>query len=167
MAYFPICVDLKGKRVLLVGSGPQIQDKMEKLRPFGAELISHSALKPEDLTEDVAFVVAGDLDEDALVEISRLCRSRRIPVNVVDDPSKSTFFFPALTVRGDLTVSVSTGGKVPGAAACISARIRENLPDDAGEILDSLQALREKLYSVYPKDEARRMLLEAVRKTFQ
>lgn len=167
MAYFPLCVDLKGKRILLIGSGPQIQDKMEKLRPFGGELISLSALKPEELTEDVAFVVAGDLDADALTEISRLCRSRRVPLNVVDDPEKSSFFFPALTVRGDLTVSVSTGGKVPAAAGCISARIRETLPDDAGERLDQLYALREALYAAHPKDDARRLLMEAVKKAFQ
>lgn len=161
MGYFPMCVDLRGKRVLLVGSGPQIRDKAEKLAPFGAELIRLASLEPEHLTDDVAFVVAGDLDEESLAGISERCRSRRIPVNVVDDPSKSDYFFPALTVRGDVTVSVSTRGKVPAAAACLSARIEASLPEEVGAILDQLQELRQELYAVYPKEEARRMLRAA------
>ena len=33
MSYFPLCINLTEATVLLVGNGPQIQEKQEKLLP--------------------------------------------------------------------------------------------------------------------------------------
>lgn len=144
MAYFPMCVDLAGAQVLLVGSGPQIEEKIEKLRPFGAVLRRLDTLTAEDLEPRPAFVVVGGLEKEERARISALCRGQNIPVNVVDDPALCSFFFPALIVEGDLTVSVSTGGRSPAAAACLRRQIETALPDHTGEILDWLAALRQR-----------------------
>ena len=61
MGYFPMCVDLTGQKVLLVGSGPQIRDKEERLAPCGAALVTLPALSAEDLADRPAFVIIGDL----------------------------------------------------------------------------------------------------------
>lgn len=166
MGYFPMCVDLTGRRVILIGSGPQVRDKAEKLRSFGAELVFSDSLEPEVLTADVAFVVAGDQTPADAAAVSALCRARGIPVNVVDDPRDSTFFFPALICRGDLTVSVSTGGTVPAAGAAICRRIGAALPDDTEEILNWLHELRGELYATLPKEQARRILRNAAEQAF-
>lgn len=167
MGYFPMCVDLRGKRVLLVGSGPQTDEKLERLHPFGGEICRKDSLTEDDLTADVALVVAGDLPEDAAKRISALCRSLRIPVNIVDRPSISTFFFPALVTRGDLTVSVSTGGGSPVAASVLRSRIADSLPDDLEGILQWLSGLRQELYLSYPKADARRILRQAAEAAFE
>jgi len=167
MGYFPLCVDLKGKRVLLVGDGPQIADKIEKLRPFGAVLVRCETITPEMLDQQTAFVVVGDTSFDIAKQISSLCASKHIPVNVVDRPSLSTFFFPALISRGDVTVSVSTGGKSPGTAAYLAGKIGQQIPSDLGQIVDQLQALRKQLYASYPKETARRLLREAAERAFE
>lgn len=138
MSSFPMCINLTGKPVFLVGSGPQIREKAEKLRPFGPQLIPKDDITAADLQEAPALVVAGDLEEREAERISALCREHRIPVNVVDRPELCSFFFPALICRGDLTVSVSTGGSSPGLAACLGRRIAEQLPDRTEEILDWL-----------------------------
>ena len=166
MGYFPLCVDLNGKNVLLVGTGPQIGDKMEKLRPFGAVFLHCDDPTKLTLDDNTALVVVGDLGEGTAAEISRRCRERRIPVNVVDDPKNSTFCFPSLITRGDVTVSVSTGGKSPGGAAYLSRLISGMLPEDTGEIIDRLHALRTQLYADYPKEDAKLLLHEAVLQAF-
>lgn len=158
MAYFPMCLDLAGRTVLLVGEGSQTADKAEKLRPFGARLRHVHAMTAEDLTADVAFVVVGDTPGAEAARISRLCTERRIPVNVVDMPGLCTFTFPALVCRGDLSIAVSTGGKAPGAAAWLAERIRQMLPARTGEILQWLGDTRRKLYARYPRETARAML---------
>lgn len=164
MGYFPLCVDLRGRNVLLIGSGPQIADKIEKLRPFGAALIRRKMFDPGDLNDQIVFVVVGDMGPEDAVRISALCRGRGIPVNVVDAPQLSTFFFPSLITRGDLTVSVSTGGKAPGASALLGQRLSSQIPADTEQILDWLHVLRGHLYEHLPKEEARRNLREATRR---
>lgn len=148
MGYFPVCVDLTGKTVVLVGSGEQIRDKVEKLRPFGPRMVFRDDLTAEDLAGKIALVVVGDKSEGEAERIAALCELQQIPVNVVDQPRLCTFFFPSLIAMGDLTVSVSTGGKSPAAAVCLRQRMEAVLPDRSDEIIQWLHenraALREK-----------------------
>lgn len=163
MAYFPMCVDLMGRKVLLIGNGPQIADKIEKLSPFGAELVRGDAAM---MDIEPAFVIVGDTGPEAAAGIAALCREKGIPVNVVDDPANSTFFFPALITRDDLTVSVSTGGCAPGVTAYLARRISEVLPERTGEILRWLGRVRKGLYAVHSKGEAARRLRQLTDRAF-
>ena len=74
--------------------------------------------------------------------ISALCKERKIPINVVDDPVASTFIFPAMLRRGDLLIAVSTGGKSPTAAGIIKERITESVPEMYGQLIDSMGEIR-------------------------
>ena len=167
MAYFPMCIDLKGKRVLLVGQGTQIDEKTERLRPFDGQLCYVDTLTEADLTDEVAMVVIGDTPEPLAEQYSRLCQQHRIPVNVVDIPRLCTFCFPSIIKRGDLTISVSTGGAVPAVGVYLKRRIEEVLPTDTEAIIRELQGLRQTLYQQYPKETVREMLREAVEKAFE
>lgn len=149
MGYFPLCIDLSGKCVLCVGTGTQIQEKIEKLRPFGAQIEVLETLTKAQLDNYLPeLVIAGDMGKNEEEKISLLCREQNIPVNVVDVPELCTFFFPSLISKGDLTISVSTGGKSPAAAACVRRKIEQNLPDRTEEILlwlgENRSFLREK-----------------------
>lgn len=150
MGYFPMCVDLTGKRVLLVGEGKQIRDKMEKLRSFQAQLVALQSLSAEDLCPRPALVIVGDIERVRARAIAAMCVEADVPVNVVDVPELCTFFFPSLITRGDLTVSISTGGKSPAAAACLRRRVQKDLPDRTEEILDWLCAFRKKISGALP-----------------
>ena len=146
MGYFPLCMNLSGQTVLCVGSGKQIQDKIEKLQPFGAKLVLVGSLEAEVLAEVCpVFVVVGDTEFAEAERISLLCRERNIPVNVVDVPALCSFYFPALITRGDVTVSVSTAGKSPAAAAYLKKQMETFLPDTTGEILAWLEGHRAEL----------------------
>ena len=70
------------------------------------------------------------------------CRARGIPVNSADDPDNCDFFFPALVVRGEVTVGISTGGASPALAAALRAYIEGLLPQNVGEIAARAKALR-------------------------
>ena len=154
MGYFPLCMDITGKPVILVGNGSQIRKKMEILRPFGCEMVQMEALTEQTLDAEPAFVVVGDLPYDRAAEAAFLCRNRRIPVNVVDRPELCTFFFPALIREGDLTISVSTGGKHPGTAAFLRRRIRAQIPEGTDRLLDWLAQIRQELREARPGDYA-------------
>ena len=142
MAYFPLCINVFEKLVLCVGAGPQIQDKLEKLSGFGANLRLLEHLTEADLKESPVLVIAGDLPEAEAEQVSVLCGQYHIPVNVVDVPRLCTFFFPALITKGDLTVSVSTGGISPMSAGYLRRTIEKSIPDNTEEILLWLGEMR-------------------------
>lgn len=147
MNRFPMSIDLTGKTVFLIGSGPQIRAKAEKLAPFGAVLRRQSAFTQADASLAPALVIVGDTAPAEAAQISALCQHHHIPVNVVDIPHLCSFFFPALITRGCLTISVSTDGSMPAAAAYLRRQLQQALPEDTGSILDWLCSQREALQS--------------------
>lgn len=162
MGYFPLCIDLFGKTVILVGDGEQIRDKAEKLRPFQPKLVFLEQLSDRDLKDRPACVIVGDLPPSRAETVARLCAGRDIPVNVVDMPELCTFFFPSLIRRGDLTVSVSTGGKDPMVASYLRRRMEREIPDRIDEIMESLGGLRVRLKQAHLSGGYRDALKEAV-----
>ena len=142
MSYFPFFMEVAGKGCLIAGGGSVALRKAEKLLPFGVRIMAVAPMFceefreldgvrrverpfiPEDL-EGMMFVIGATNDSAVNAEISRLCRERGIPVNIVDDRENCTFFFPALVKRGDFVAGFSSGGNSPLAARYI----REKAPD--------------------------------------
>ena len=161
MGWFPFFVQLEGARGLLVGGGRVALRKAEKLLPFGAQLtvvapcicpplaalpgltLCRRAFADSDLSPAPDFVIAATGDRALDRRIAALCRTRRILVNVVDDPAACGFYFPALVQRGRLCIGISTGGASPTAAAWLRQKIEALLPPGFDGILDRLAARRE------------------------
>lgn len=167
MAPFPMCVELTDRLVILVGSGEQIRDKAQKLAVFGAKLRQLERLNEADLDEHPAFVIAGDLSEAQAEEVAALCARRKIPLNVVDVPRLCTFTFPSLIVRGDLAISVSTGGKAPGAAAHIRRIIERALPAQIDRMLCWLGQVRREIRAAHPPRESKAIMALLTGESFE
>ena len=176
MAYFPFFVDLEGKHGLIVGGGAVALRKAQKLLPYGPRLtVVAPKLKAEfwelygveflrrpfavtDL-DGCAFAVAATDDRELNHRIAELCKKQHIPVNVADSREDSTFLFPALLRRGELSVGVSASGTAPAAAACIRDRFAQAVPERMEDILTFLDRVREPLRQAVPDGETRRRLL--------
>jgi precorrin-2 dehydrogenase/sirohydrochlorin ferrochelatase len=78
-------------------------------------------------------------------DIATSCRARRIPVNVADDPSYCDFYFGSQIRQGPLQIMISTNGKSPKLANIIRKKVEESIPDGAGEAVEKVGLLREKL----------------------
>ena len=179
MAYFPFFVDLEGKNGLIVGGGAVALRKAKKLLPYGPRLtVVAPELSPEfqglqgvellqrpfeetDL-DGCAFAMAATDDRALNHYIAELCSQQRIPVNVADSREDSTFLFPALLRRGELSVGVSASGAAPAAAACVRDRFAEVLPDRLEEILTFLDQIREPVRQTVPDGNVRKRLLTAL-----
>ena len=179
MAYFPFFVDLSGSRGLIVGGGAVALRKVQKLLPYGPELtvvapelrrefeelegleLARRPFDEGDL-EGRAFVVAATGDRQVNHRVAELCKARRIPVNVADSREDSTFLFPALLRRGELSVGVSAGGASPAAAAWARDRFAQAVPERLEDILQFLEHAREPVRQAVPDGETRRRLLMAL-----
>ena len=108
--YFPLFVDLSGKKILIVGAGSIALRRAETLAPFGAELIvtapegrpemetlaavwNRRRFQEEDL-EGAVLVLAATDDEAVNSLVAELCRERGTPVNSCSDKTQCDFYFP-------------------------------------------------------------------------
>lgn len=162
MAYFPFFVELSGRSGLIVGGGTVALRKVGKLLPYGprltvvapeilpqlavlpgVELLSRP-FQPQDL-DGQSFVIAAADDPAVNRLVAGLARERGIPVNAADSKEDSTFLFPALVRRGELSVGISTSGASPTAAVWLKDQVEALLPQHLEEILLWLEQLRPQL----------------------
>lgn len=188
MGYFPFFMDLTKRKGVIVGGGTVAARKIEKLIAFGPELtavapvfsdsvcrlekrLQHGNAQEASLTlvqrevvredlKNAAFVIAATDDEAVNARIAAWCNDEKIPVNVVDDREKCTFFFPALVKEGPLTIGISTDGKSPAAAGYVRKEISQHLPEGLGVTIELLGQLRPEVMEMGVDQESRADILE-------
>ncbi len=139
--YYPVFLDLRGRKVVVIGGGRVAARKVRGLVEAGARV---TVIAPE-VTVDAAVerVVRrkyrrGDLRGAALAfaaaddravnrAVGEEARRRGIPVNVADRADECTFLVPARVRRGAVQIAISTGGTRPRLARELRERIEEAL----------------------------------------
>ncbi|HEY93208.1 MAG TPA: bifunctional precorrin-2 dehydrogenase/sirohydrochlorin ferrochelatase [Dehalococcoidia bacterium] len=159
--YYPIFLNISGKRCVVIGGGQVSLRKVKALLEHRAsiEVISPDAC-PElnKLAKDGKISMlprryrAGDL-KDAFIaiattsdrginfEIAREAQRKSVLVNVVDDQENSDFIAPSYIRRGDITIAVSTAGRSPA----LARKIRNRLEKDFGDEYASLARLTDEV----------------------
>jgi len=149
MQYYPVCLDVKNRKCLVIGGGDVGTRKVLTLIKCNAEVTVISPRASEKLrelagnkqitlierqykTEDVsdAFLVIGATNNEKLnrqifqdaKRLNKLC-------NIVDQPQLCNFILPSVVNRGDLIITVSTSGKSPAYAK----KVRQTLESLFGE----------------------------------
>jgi len=169
MKYYPLYMDLEGRKCLVVGAGAVAARKVRALLECGARVTvvgedpvpALQRLESESLTIRARKFRRSDMGRYSLVvgatddsvvnrTVSRESRKRGIPVNIVDVPEESTFIVPAVHRRGDLAIAVSTGGKSPAAARRIREDLEERYGGDYAVMIALLGAHREEMMTAVP-----------------
>lgn len=189
MTLFPMFLKLEGRSCLVVGAGTIGESKIRSLLGAGAKLrviapwatpavaawqktgiLEWEAreFQSEDL-ESVFLVVAATSRKEVNDQVYREAEKRGILCNVVDDPERCDFYYPAVVRRGDLQIAISTGGKSPA----LAQRLRRELEAQIGPVyagwIEELGRLREKLFRRKLDPQHRRQLLHelASRESFE
>ena len=180
MSFLPIFVDLATGHIVLVGAGAEAAAKLHLLRAAGARVrwfvpdessairalsarhyagpieVVQGEPRDVDLSQAIAVVIAAGDPVDA--RLAARARALGVAVNVVDRPDLSTFIFPAIVNRGDVTVAIGTAGASPVLARRIRERIEAILPARIGELAalmkryrPELAALRKRLPQFSPR----------------
>ena len=141
--YYPVYLNLKGRRCVIVGGGTVAEGKISRLLDSGAEIC---VISP-DATPGIRRFVAdgsvgweqrkyqdGDL-EGAFIAIAATnvrevnhrifeeAEERGVMLNAVDDPPNCSFIAPSIVQRGPVTLAISTGGVSPA----LARKLRESL----------------------------------------
>ena len=165
MKYYPVFLDIRDKKCVIVGGGEVAARKAERLLDCGAQVLVISpdispaiaALKEKKIISHLAARYSGDLihgatlvigatdDEKINAAISLDARRQGIPVNIVDDPQKCDFILPSVVQRGDLAITIGTGGKSPALARHLREELEAKYGKEYETLLNILGSLRVKM----------------------
>lgn len=176
MKYFPIFLDLEARKVLAVGGGEAIAQKLRLLLKTGAHVVVVSDHLNDELrrlfeegriswisrafrTSDVhaaALVYAASGDAATNAEVSNAARAAGTPVNIIDEPDLCSFYTPAIVDRDPVVVAIGTEGTAPVLARRIKSQLEAWLPPALGSLARRAQALRPRVADALPEGAPRR-----------
>lgn len=159
MAYFPMFLNISGRKCLVVGGGKVALRKVLVLLDFDARVtvvarkISDEIRNlPVDVCERVyaeedikacALVVAATDDANVNHKVAETAKRYHIPVNAVDQPEDCTFIFPAYVKRKNVVGAFSSAGNSPVLTQYLKAQIQDVLTDELGEINEYMGSIRD------------------------
>lgn len=185
MAFYPLYIDLEGKKCVVVGGGDVAERKVVSLLECGADVevispeftpelirlaeegrleIKNREYKSGDLKGATLAIVATDssaVNKEAYREASE----NQIPVNVVDVPELCSFIVPSTVRRGDLVISISTSGSCPALAKSIRKQLQQLFGEEYDGYCEVLRNFRREIADKYDEPEERKRALNRLIKS--
>ena len=182
-SYQPVYLDLRDKRVVVIGGGYVAGEKLSVLFESGAKLRVVSPELSEELQhwhaegrfewwqkiwepsdQADAFVAIGATNDKAInrAVFAEADTNGRLG-NSVDDPKFCNFILSAVAKSGPMQVAISSAGCSPALAQRVRKRIvDEILTPELGELAEYLGSWRPRVKVALPTFEAKQKFWEAV-----
>lgn len=181
MSSYPILLDLKEKKAIVVGGGqvatrkveglleshaivtvisPEISETIDNWVQAGRVTYFSKSFEPGD-EQEAFIVIAATNHREVNQSVADNVREGQL-LNVVDQPELGNVQLPARVRRGKLTLTVSTGGASPLLAKQIQSELLELYPEDYETYLDFLAECRVRIKQYAQSPEMNRQLLQAL-----
>lgn len=143
-------VDIRNRKVVVIGGGKIATKRIESLLRFQPnitvvspvlEASLHALVKSGEIEHIARAFQMGDVQgallviaatDDAVINqlVKESCNANQL-LNIVDDPANSSFHFPAMYEKNEITIAVTTSG--------ISPMLAKNLRDNFAAIVDGIE----------------------------
>ena len=176
--FYPIYLNLKGKRVVVIGGGEVAERKIESLLDTYASI---NVISPEVTARILklaserrveldrrlyrdgdcsgATLVLSATDDDATNRsVFEEARKAGALVNTADQPALCDFIMPAVVRRGDIAIAISTSGTSPGLAARLRQKIARLIGPEYGHLAQLLSEARPLIRRRIPEQADRKEL---------
>jgi len=170
MAGYPIFLDLKDRRVVMVGGGSVAVRKVQALLSAGARVVVVAerigdmmtavcteagaelvkARYSKNYLTGALLAIAATNNHELNKQIYKDCQELEILCNVVDVPELCDFFVPAVVKRGSLQIAIGTDGQSPAYAGHIRKKLEQIFTEEHGQFLAELEALRKRIIEEVP-----------------
>jgi precorrin-2 dehydrogenase/sirohydrochlorin ferrochelatase len=178
MKTYPIQLDIRQRRCLVVGGGRVAARKVPGLLSAGARVTVVSPhLHPPlnelaasgrihwlargyhvDDLQDVWMVIAATDQAGLNLQVAADARTRSVLCSVVDQPAAGDFTLPSVVRRGDLVLTVSTSGQSPALARRLRKELEDRFGNEYEGFLRLMGAVRRRLLSASHDPEAHRVI---------
>ncbi len=166
MALYPIFVETRGRRVIVIGGGhvgaekvrgllageadvtvvsPSLIPELEELRDAGRIHHFDRSYDERDLDAGFEFVMIATDDGTINAKVAAAARRRGIWVNAADDPKHCDFILPAVVRKGKITLAASTSGASPALARRLREELDAYLTPDMPALADLLAEVRQEV----------------------
>ena len=180
MRYYPVYLDMRGRKALVVGGGAVGSRKAETLLRAGARVTVVSPRARPSLQhladegrltwharpygsrdmEDTFLAFSATDDPGINRRIEADAARHGVLCNFADAPDRGHFLLPAIVERGDLLVSISTSGASPAVARRLRQALESYFGEEYGPFLRILGRVREHLLAREHAPEAHKQLFE-------
>ncbi len=179
MDYYPVFLNLCGKKAVIVGGGKVAERKIISLIAAGADVtvVSPSLTKRlrKTLSEgrirhiprvyrknDIkgAFLVIAATDSPDTNR--RVSKDAPALVNVVDVPAECNFIAPSVVRRGQLLIAVSTGGASPAFSKAVRKELQVFYGTGFSAYLKIVREVRAKAMAAMPQGKSRERFLKGL-----
>lgn len=180
MAYYPVFLELKNRRCLVIGGGEVAFWKTQALLECGARvqvvaprinaglktLVRRKKIgwtcevfRPEHL-DGMELVIAATDHKKTNALAARESKKRNLWINVVDQPALCGFILPSVVRRGKLTIAVSTGGISPALSKWIRQDLQKRYGPSWEQLLKTMRPARARVQKALPSVGRRKKILE-------
>ena len=176
MRYFPVFFDLKDRPVLIVGGGELALRKLRLVQKAGASVTLVAPRMRSEIEVSGARLkrrgfVDGDVADQSIIfaatglaavddRVAAAAKFANLPVNVVDQPAKSSFILPAIVERDPIVIAISSGGSAPVLARRLREAIERLLPPRLGALASFADGFRSAVRGLLPDAKTRRRFWE-------
>ena len=146
MSYYPVFLDLRGQRCVVIDGGPAAAEKARGLREAGADVrvILANDYRRGDLAGARLAIDAGG-DPAITARVRQEADAEGVLLNVMDAPAQCDFIAPAVVKRGALQVAISTSGESPFLASALRRRLEGSLGEEWREFVRLVGEVRRDL----------------------
>ena len=160
---YPVNLLVTGRRCVVVGAGriaarkieplldagaavhvvaPELGDEVREWLGAGRLTVAERAFEPADL--DGAWLATAATSVPGVNRaVFEAGEARRVWVNAADDPANCSVTLMSVVRRGDLVVTIGTGGRSPALAAWLRERLTRELGPEYETLLEMLAEARE------------------------
>lgn len=174
---YPIHLDVRGRRCLVVGGGAVALRKVRGLLAAQSciRLVAPEVLREADdlpglqifreryrreHLEGCRLAIAATNDPAVNASVADDAKAAGILCCVTDDPEAGDFQVPAVVRRGPLTIAVGTGGASPALAARVRRVLESAVGPEYSLLAEELEALRTRVRAAVSNPVRRRELLQ-------
>ena len=179
MNFYPVFLNIKNKKAVVVGGGKVAERKVLSLLRAGADVTVVSPSITERLRKvfsqkKISYLQRpykkGDLRGAFLVIAAtdspktnqRISRDSPALVNVVDVPELCNFIAPSVVARDPLLIAISTSGASPAFSSSVRKELEKLYGPDFSDYLKFVKKVREKAMKVVPQQGKRADFLKSL-----
>lgn len=164
-AYYPLFLNIRRGKCLVVGGGevalrkvktlleygaivevvgPKLCPELDRLAQYGTISAFKRNYRKGDLNNVIIAIAATD-DPKVNKRVAADARQQKILVNIVDEPEQSDFIVPSHFKRGDVIIAVSTSGRSPALACKIRSKIEKDFGAEYADLVSLIGEVRTEL----------------------
>lgn len=161
--FYPINLKLEDIEITVIGGGEVAYRKCKNFLGFGksVKVVSEKFIEKfstleskleiindsykEEYIKSSFIVVAATNNKEVNKKIGIYCRNNGKLVNVVDDIELSNYTVPSCVKRGELLISISTGGNSPSLSAKIKRELENKYDNTYDEYVSLLGEIRKEI----------------------